>query len=223
VIVEGGAGQARQILVLDVQPVWIRAVESILLDGGFAVDSTTSTDEALTMIDRGHFDVLMIGTDSMEPDFDWPGYVERAHGLAPDAKVIVVSTDEDSTVVQRALDASADAFVAKRARPEDLLFAVREVFAPDVYQVPPTPPEAESGLASSSREAGLTPRESTILALLAQGRSNAEIARALAIGEPTVKGHLWRLYRKIGVSNRTAAARWIVDHDSEGAGNTHTA
>jgi DNA-binding NarL/FixJ family response regulator len=58
-----------------------------------------------------------------------------------------------------------------------------------------------------------TPREREIVRLVAQGRSNAEIAKALAIREATVKGHLWRLYRKIGVSNRTVAARWVDQAD----------
>jgi DNA-binding NarL/FixJ family response regulator len=61
------------------------------------------------------------------------------------------------------------------------------------------------------RPCGLTRRESEALDLIGKGRSNAEIAKELGITEQTVKGHLWRLYRKLGVSNRTAAARWTEE------------
>jgi len=54
----------------------------------------------------------------------------------------------------------------------------------------------------------LTPREQQILVLLGEGYSNAEIGARLSIKEPTVKSHLWQLYRKIGVRSRTAAVAW---------------
>ena len=119
-----------------------------------------------------------------------------------------MSLDEDPALIQRAGENKVDAYVLKRAQPADLVYAIHQVLEPDVYPVSPF--GSAKGEATDVDKKGLTPREREILTLIAEGKSNAEVARALAISETTVKGHLWRLYRKIGVSNRTAAARWIV-------------
>jgi DNA-binding NarL/FixJ family response regulator len=58
----------------------------------------------------------------------------------------------------------------------------------------------------------LTPREHAVLALVAEGRSNKEIARTLEISEKTVKVHLTNVFRRIGVSDRGAAALWAQEH-----------
>jgi len=192
--------------VLDGQPVWLRAVESILRDEGVVPVATSAPGEALELLEREQVDVLIVGGDT----FDWAAFLRRAREVAPAAKAILVSVDEDPRAVHRALDLGADAYVVRRAQASDLVFAVRQVLSPEVYHVRPTVdvrPEASEPQPNLPK---LTARERQILALVAEGRSNAQIAQALDIREPTVKGHLWRLYRKIGVPNRTAAARWIA-------------
>ena len=59
---------------------------------------------------------------------------------------------------------------------------------------------------------GLSPRETEVLRLVAQGLANKQIARALGITERTVKAHLGRVFREIGVLDRTSAALWARDH-----------
>lgn len=197
------------ILVLDVQSVWLRAVESILEGAGFSAVSTTSYEEALRLLRRGRFELLMLGADPDGHASAWAQMLTRVKKLAPTVKVIVVTTDEDPGLIQGALELGADAYVAKRVQPDDLVFAIRQVLAPAVYHVWPSSGAGRRGGGSSSAApVGLTPREQEVLDLIAQGRSNAEIAKALRITEQTVKGHLWRLYRKLDVTNRTAAARW---------------
>jgi DNA-binding NarL/FixJ family response regulator len=197
------------ILVLDIQSVWLRAVESILDSAGFSAVSTTSYEEALTLLRRGRFEVLMLGADSESRASGWAQQLAQVKKAAPKVRVIVVTADEDPGLIQRALECGADAFVAKRVQPDDLVFAIRQVLAPAVYHVWPSPGaggrDGESSPAGATR---LTAREREVLDLIAQGRSNAEIATTLRITEQTVKGHLWRLYRKLDVTNRTAAARW---------------
>jgi DNA-binding NarL/FixJ family response regulator len=204
---KGMTDQRERVLVLDSQPVWLRAVESILQEAGFGTASTTSWEEVVQLLRRQQFVALMVGIDDRP---DWERVLGRVRNLRAAPKVIVVSVAEDAATVNRALEIGADAFIVKRAQPDDVVFAVRQVLAPEVYEVRPTTEEASARSRGSQQFAGLTPREQEILALVAQGRSNAEIAKALSISEPTVKGHLWRLYRKIGVSNRTAAARWVA-------------
>jgi DNA-binding NarL/FixJ family response regulator len=206
-----GTGQSdKRVLVVDSQPVWLRAIESILADAGFEAVSTGSSDEALTTLRRQKVAVLLLGIDGLE---DWERVLEAARRKEPrPPKLIVMAAHEDPRTVERALELGADAYVAKRARPEDVPFVVRQVLSPEVYEVRPAfrSSARSQDSADPSPGAGLTPREHEILGLVAQGRSNAEIAKELGISEPTVKGHLWRLYRKIGVTNRTAAARWVA-------------
>lgn len=193
--------------MLDSQPVWLRAIENILASAGFAAVTTAASNEALSTLRRQRIAVFLIGIDGLP---GWDRLIEAARRKGARApKLVVVGGDEDPDTVERAFDLGADAYVAKRTLPEDVAFVVRQVLSPEVYEVRPT----FAGKARDrSRKApnGLTPREHEILGLVAQGRSNAEIARTLGISEPTVKGHLWRLFRKIGVANRTAAARWVA-------------
>jgi DNA-binding NarL/FixJ family response regulator len=209
-VAKGITQSEKRVLVLDTQPVWLRAIESILAEAGFEAISTASTDEALTTLRRQKVAVLLLGIDGLE---DWERVVEAARRKGPRApKLIVMAGHEDPRTVERALELGADAYVAKRAQPEDVPFVVRQVLSPEVYEVRPAfRRSAKNPRANEGRPGnGLTPRENEILGLVAQGRSNADIAKALGISEPTVKGHLWRLYRKIGVPNRTAAARWVA-------------
>jgi DNA-binding NarL/FixJ family response regulator len=194
--------------VLDTQPVWLRAIENILATAGFEAITTTASSEALGTLRRQRIAVFLIGIDGLP---GWDRLLEAARKGARAPKVVVVGGDEDPDMVERAFDLGADAYVAKRTLPEDVPFVVRQVLSPEVYEVRPTFAGRAAG-SDQGRKApnGLTPREHEILGLVAQGRSNAEIARALGISEPTVKGHLWRLFRKIGVANRTAAARWAA-------------
>ena len=202
-----------RVLVLDAQPVWLRAVESILQDSGFLATTTSSPEDALALVEHGDFDVLMVGVD-FGKDFDWPLFLEKAGMATPKSKRIVVSLDNDPQLIQQALNLGADAYIVKRAEPDDLVFAVRQVLSPAVYHVRTSFEGKTKARFGASKVAKPTPREREIARLVGQGRSNAEIAKALGIREATVKGHLWRLYRKIGVSNRTVAARWIDQMES---------
>ena len=210
---------ARQpsVLAVDVEWVWLRALESILRDEGLSVATTTSPDTMLASIEQDRFDVVMIGADSGKVTFDWVGLARKVRKLAPTSRLIIVSAEDDSPSVRLAFELGADAYVVKRVEPGDLVFAIRQVLSPAVYHIRPT---ATRGATANSPSPlpGLTAREGQIVRLIAQGRSNAEIARVLDIREATVKGHLQRLYRKLGVSNRTAATHWFGETKRQAAG-----
>jgi DNA-binding NarL/FixJ family response regulator len=196
----------QHILVLDHEPVWLKALKSTLEDAGLKITTTSSATGALKLLrDRG-FAVAMVGIDSDR--FDWQRFLERAKLRAPTCKLIVVSHQDPLATVGRALELGADAYVVKRAEPEDLVFAVRQALSPAVYQVTGRPVRLPGRRTTPQQP--LTRREEEILHLLAEGCSNAEIATRLSIKEPTVKSHLWRLYRKIGVRSRTAAVAWAT-------------
>jgi len=194
----------QHILVLDHEPVWLKALKSTLEAAGLKITTTSSASGALKLLRDRHFAVAMIGIDSGR--FDWPRFLERAKLRAPACKLIVVSHQDPLATVGRALELGADAYVVKRAEPEDLVFAVRQALSPAVYQVTGRPVRLPGRRTTPQQP--LTRREHEILRLLAEGCSNAEIATRLSIKEATVKSHLWRLYRKIGVRSRTAAVVW---------------
>lgn len=207
----GHMGRAQHILVLDHEPVWLKALSSTLEAADLKITTTRSATGALKLLRGGRFSVAMVGIDSDR--FDWQRFLERAKLSAPACKLIVVSHQDPLPTVARALELGADAYVVKRAEPEDFVFAVRQALSPGVYH-PTGGPVRLPGRRTMSQQP-LTRREHEILRLVAEGCSNAEIASRLSITEPTVKSHLWRLYRKIGVRSRTAAVAWATAAGSE--------
>jgi DNA-binding NarL/FixJ family response regulator len=195
---------SQHILVLDHEPVWLKALMSTLQAAGLEITTTSSSSEALRLLRDSRFAAAMVGIDSDR--FDWKRFLARAKLRAPGCKLIVVSHQDPLATVSEALELGAAAYVVKRAEPEDLVFAVRQALSPAVYQVASKPVRLPGRRTTPQQP--LTPREHQILQLLAAGCSNAEVATRLSITQPTVKGHLWRLYRKIGVRSRTAAVAW---------------
>jgi DNA-binding NarL/FixJ family response regulator len=125
-------------------------------------------------------------------------------------KVIVVTTFENDDYVYDALLAGASGFLLKRARPEEIVAAIRTVVAGESLLFPAairrlaarhaTAP-ARDGLAA----AGLTEREREVLRLMTGGLSNVEIAGELYVGVQTVKTHVGNVLAKLGARDRTQA------------------
>ncbi|HEU6446308.1 MAG TPA: response regulator transcription factor, partial [Gaiellaceae bacterium] len=140
----------------------------------------------------------------------------------PSVRPIVLSMHQDSQMIDAALVAGASAYVVKTAHPEDLASAVRQAFSHSVYlagrrNLAPAPVKPKTEAAD---EPVLTRRELEILRLVAEGHSNAQLARMLWVTEQTVKFHLSNIYRKLDVANRTEASRWAQLHgllDGRGA------
>ena len=139
--------------------------------------------------------------------------VRRARELLPALKVIVLSAFDEEQCVDRALSAGANAYIVKTARPDDIASAIRQAFEQSIHYA-----GERNGIAAptAKRPNGdalhLTRRELEILRLVAQGHTNAELARMLWVTEQTVKFHLSNTYRKLNVSNRTEASRWAQLH-----------
>jgi DNA-binding NarL/FixJ family response regulator len=128
--------------------------------------------------------------------------------LAEPPRVLVVTTFANDEYVYEALRAGASGFLLKRARPEQIVEAVRVVARGDSLLFP----EAVRRLAASYGppdprvgRAELTAREAEVLRLMADGLSNAEIAAALVLGVETIKSHVGSILGKLGVRDRTQA------------------
>ncbi|AZK93424.1 MULTISPECIES: response regulator [Streptomyces] len=153
-------------------------------------------------------DVKMPGTDGIEA-------LRRLRGLDNPAKVLIVTSFTEQRTVVPALRAGASGYVYKDIDPEALAGAIRSVHAGHVL----LQPEVAGALLSqddpntgSGRGGTLTEREREVLGLIADGRSNREIARALVLSEKTVKTHVSNILMKLDLADRTQAALWAVRH-----------
>ncbi|MFH9228060.1 response regulator [Streptomyces lydicus] len=153
-------------------------------------------------------DVKMPGTDGIEA-------LRKLRELDNPARVLVVTSFTEQRTVVPALRAGAAGYVYKDIDPEALAAAIRSVHAGHVVLQPEVAGallSQEDGNGGQGRGTSLTDRESEVLALIADGRSNREIARALVLSEKTVKTHVSNILMKLDLADRTQAALWAVRH-----------
>jgi DNA-binding NarL/FixJ family response regulator len=202
-------------VICDSHPMWIDAVEQVLRRIGIrVVGKTTSTDEALELVEQHRHDLLITELEGDSGDTGGLALVERSRALVPDVRPIVLSMHQEPQVIDAAFAAGASAYVVKTAHPEDLASAVRQAFSHSVYLAgrPAAAPAPVTEAATGDDSPGLTRRELEILRLVAEGHSNAQLARMLWVTEQTIKFHLSNIYRKLDVANRTEASRWAQVH-----------
>jgi two-component system NarL family response regulator len=137
------------------------------------------------------------------PDAHGADVIARIRETDPQAKIIVLTSFDASEDIFRAVKAGARGYLLKGTFPDGILEeAIRTVHAGKRL----IPPEVADRLAGRMSEPSLTPREIAVLELVAKGLSNREIGAALSTSMATIKTHLERIYVKLGVSDRTAAA-----------------
>jgi DNA-binding NarL/FixJ family response regulator len=204
----------RTAVVHDRHPLWLQALEDVLrhIDVA-AVAKRTDSQDALAAIEEHSPDLFVTELWLAASVAESVGVVRRAVKTRPELNVVALSADDDPRLIDEALDAGAVAFVLKTAHPDDIASALRQTFDHSVYlpslQVRRPTPLPVHQLRGDPR---LTRREQEILRLLAEGYSNAQLARLLWVTEQTIKFHLSNVYRKLEVKNRTEAARWAQLH-----------
>jgi two-component system NarL family response regulator len=117
------------------------------------------------------------------------------------ARIMVLTTYDGDEDIYRGLQAGAQGYLLKDAKPNELLNAIRTIHRGQKY----IPPEVGAKLVQRMSNPELSERELDVLRLMAQGMSNLEIGTALSIGESTVKSHVNRILSKSGVNDRTQA------------------
>jgi DNA-binding NarL/FixJ family response regulator len=182
------------------------------------VDEADGAAQALEVMKNETVALALV--DVRMPDHDGLELLRSMRASWPQVPVIMLSTYENAPYVKRALADGAAGYLLKDATPEDLGQAINvalsgsgNVLSPRVIQnlFDDTETSNNQGMGSGRRqEFNLTQRENDILALLAEGRSNRDIAQALFLSEKTVKAHLAAIFRKLGVTNRTQAAMAAV-------------
>jgi DNA-binding NarL/FixJ family response regulator len=171
------------------------------------VGEAYSGSQVLPLVSRTNPDVVLL--DLRMPEMDGLACLELIRKRHPEVKVVVLSVFSDSEHIETALKRGACGYIVKTVNPIDLPSAIRQVVEGAVYHAVGLPEVDES---ASARAAGLTDREIAILRAVARGLSNQSIGKELWVTEQTVKFHLTNIYRKLGVANRTEAARYAYQN-----------
>lgn len=124
----------------------------------------------------------------------------------PDAQIIVLSTYDSDEEIYQGLQAGAKGYILKNAPVDEIVRAIHIVHSGKKY----IPPEVGEKLAERMSRPQLTQREQQVLELIAQGKSNHEIAETLHLSESAIKYHANHVFSKLGVSDRTQAALLAV-------------
>jgi DNA-binding NarL/FixJ family response regulator len=172
------------------------------------VAEAASLDEALERLGETEGVALALFDLSM-PGMQSAASLAAVRECYPDLPIAVVSGSESRSDVLDALAAGVNGFVPKSLVDDDLVAALGTIVSGAIF-VPATLASAASARPISTAPPEpvldkLTPRQRDVLGLLIEGRSNKEIARALDLGQGTVKIHLAALFRHLGVRNRAAA------------------
>jgi NarL family two-component system response regulator LiaR len=171
------------------------------------VGEAYSGSQVLPLVSRTNPDVVLL--DLRMPEMDGLACLDLIRKRHPEVKVVVLSVFSDSEHIETALKRGACGYIVKSVNPIDLPSAIRQVMEGAVYHALGLPEVDES---ASARAAGLTEREIAILKAVARGLSNQAIGKELWVTEQTVKFHLTNIYRKLGVANRTEAARYAYQN-----------
>jgi DNA-binding NarL/FixJ family response regulator len=208
----------RRVVIVEDHPLMQTALEATLerAEGFTVVGTATSGLQAEPLVSRTQPDLVLL--DLQLPGLDGISCLALLRERHPDATVVVLSGVEDDELIERALSGGAAALVKKSISPADLPVLLRQVLqgsvkfaTPRIARAVVTKATRESQLdvvrAEACGETGLTARELEVLEMVARGLPNRAVAEELFLSDQTVKRHLRKVYRKLGVANRTEAAR----------------
>ncbi|MET9418607.1 response regulator transcription factor [Streptomyces klenkii] len=211
-----GDGRAIRVVLVDDHQVVRRGLRTFLevQDDIEVVGEAADGAEGVERAEELRPDVVLM--DVKMPGMDGIEALRRLRELENPARVLIVTSFTEQRTVVPALRAGAAGYVYKDVDPDALAGAIRSVHAGHVLLQPEVAgallSQDEPGGGGHGRGNALTEREREVLALIADGRSNREIARALVLSEKTVKTHVSNILMKLDLADRTQAALWAVRH-----------
>ena len=205
-----------RVLIVDDHSVVRRGLEQMLAtaDGLEVVGSAANGEEAVTQAAALAPDIVLM--DVSMPVMDGIAATRTVLADADAAgramRVVMLTSFTEQRRVLDALQAGASGYILKDSTPDEVIKAVHAAHAGGA----PLDPAAARVLLDSRRvqqpAQDLSPRESEVLALVATGLPNKQIARRMGISERTVKAHLTAVFQQLGVTDRTQAALWAKEH-----------
>ena len=204
-----------RVLIVDDHPMVRQGLKTFLSTCGDieVVGEASSGQEAVERCIADCPDVMLV--DMMMPGMDGAAVTGAIKGVCVQTQVVVLTSFVEPEMVTRALEAGAISYLLKDAGPEKLVDAIRQAHAGrgtiDSSAVQALLPGRAAARRPQLGE-DLTPREREVLALLANGLSNREIAARLFLSAGTVRLHVSNILRKMEAPNRTAAAMLAVQY-----------
>jgi DNA-binding NarL/FixJ family response regulator len=196
-----------RVLVADDHRLMLTAVRRALAGAeGFEIVGEVSVgSHVVPAVRETNPDIVLL--DLRMPELDGIACLERLRKHDARVGVVILSSYSDEAQIEAARQAGALAYVVKTVEPVDLPAVLRSAVAGEPFAVwgAETPPVAATPAAGVP---ALSEREAAVLEAVARGLSNREIGRKLWISEQTVKFHLRNVYRKLGITSRTEAARY---------------
>jgi DNA-binding NarL/FixJ family response regulator len=202
-----------RLLIVDDHPVVRTGLRGMFeTDASFAVvgeaaDGVQAIDQVLAV----HPDLVLM--DLQMPVLDGVGAIARIRALPDPPPVLVLTTFDSDNQILRAVEAGASGYLLKDAPRDTLFAAVRSAVAGGSPLAPSVAARLMHRLApvAASGAEALSGRELEVVALVARGASNKEIAHALRISEATIKTHLEHIFEKLDVTDRTSAATRAIE------------
>jgi DNA-binding NarL/FixJ family response regulator len=203
------------VLLVDDHPLVRAGLRTIIEATGdvTVVGEAADGRDLVALVDRLAPDVVLM--DLSMPHVDGVDATKALRAEDSPAAVVVLTSFAETERVHAALEAGAVGYLLKDSEPSEVVGAIRAAAAGHAPIDPRVArallPQAASA-ASHDPLVGLSAREREVLALVAKGMANKQVARVLGISERTVKVHLGNVFREIGVADRTSAALWARDH-----------
>jgi two-component system, NarL family, response regulator LiaR len=172
------------------------------------IDEAENSEKAQELVTQHVPDIVLL--DLILPTLGGVETTRRIKAISPSTKIIILTSSEDGSTVLPAITAGASAYLLKDINPEELCDTLRRVASGEVVITPRLATILVTKMAqpavSNSPGTQLTPREIEVLRLVAQGKSNGEIAKDLFLSDKTVKTHVSNILAKLQLADRTQAA-----------------
>ncbi|MGD0735375.1 MAG: response regulator transcription factor [Terracidiphilus sp.] len=190
-----------RILIVDDHPIMRVGITALIASCAEmeTVAQAGSGEEAIKLHAMHHPDITLM--DLRLPGVGGVETIRRIRSQSPKARFIILTTYEGDEDIYQAMEAGATGYLVKGMPQEMLVNAVKRVHAGGRY----VPPPVSEALTSRTRDSNLSKREREVLALLAKGKSNREIAGMLGITEATAKCHVSVILMRLNASDRTQA------------------